>query len=58
MKTYHPLVNGSAEGEALCREREGVPRLLLFIAGRRPVNKIMSGRQEPPLDNLTKLTIL
>jgi hypothetical protein len=34
---------GSAEGEALCREREGVPRFLLVLVGRKPANKVMSG---------------
>ena len=33
---------GSAEGSALCQEREGVPRFLLMPAGRRPANRFMS----------------
>ena len=44
-QSRYPLIHGSAEGEALCRECEGVPRLLLFLAGRRPVQRVMSGCQ-------------
>ncbi len=29
----------SAESKALCRERKGVPRLLFYLAGRRPANR-------------------
>ncbi len=36
---------GSAEGEALCWECEGVPRFLLLLAGRRPASIIMGGSQ-------------
>jgi len=34
---------GSAEGEAICLECEGVPPFLLSLAGRRPANRFMSG---------------
>ncbi len=37
---------GSAEGEAFCRECEGVPRFLLLLVGRRPANRVMSRCQQ------------
>ena len=33
----------SAEGKALCRVREGVPRFHMYLSGRRPANRVMSG---------------
>ena len=42
---------GSAEGNALCREREGVPRFLLLLAGRRPANRVMSELAGNPIDS-------
>jgi len=32
-------------GEALCQEREGVPRFLFYLAGHRPAHRVMSGCQ-------------
>src|SRR6266516_2485674 len=46
----HPLIHGSAEGEALCRECEGVPRFFFPLAGRRPTYTVMSRCQKYPLD--------
>ena len=48
----HPLIHGSAEGEALCRECEGVPRFFFPLAGRRPTYTVMSRCQKYPLDKL------
>jgi hypothetical protein len=47
----HTTITGSAEGEALCQEREGVPRFLKYLVGRRPTYRDMSGSQIFTLDN-------
>jgi len=47
----HTIITGSAEGNALCREREGVPRFLDYLVGRRPTIRVMNGGQIFALDN-------